>query len=201
MDIRLVGDSELVADFKERPVALSLAMIRAMNRGIGAANTLMASGIARDTGLKNRDVKSAMNVHNATLFAPTARLSSSLHRLPLSKWPFSGPQPSRGRGRGVTVRIKGGAGRYPNAFIVKLRSGHVGIFERAASGTTKKSKGAWSNNLPIVELPGPSIGHVFLKFRDAGIRRAMEVFDSTLTHELERRTPATVTVSESGGNA
>ena len=49
----------------------------------------------------------------------------------------------------------------------------------------RKSKGAWGKNLPMTQLFGPSIGHVFSKFRPQGVARALEVFDKNFDHELE----------------
>ena len=96
-----------------------------------------------------------------------AQLAASLKRIPLIRWN------ARQVGRGVSYRLKGGRGRHPNAFIAAMRSGHRGVFVR---GTTR--------GLPIKELFGPSLGHVFQKYRPEGEARVEEVFRTTLDHEL-----------------
>jgi hypothetical protein len=60
---------------------------------------------------------------------------------------------------------------------------HRGVFIRAAN-LTRKSSGAWSPNLPIKQLYGPSIGQVFSKFRPQGVARVLEVFDKNFDHEV-----------------
>lgn len=201
MRLELRGDSEIVADFKEAPLSVSLAMIRAMNRGIASGRTVVVKGIADDTGLKQKDVRDAVSLQQASLDRPVARIAASLKRIPLIKFNARGPEPSKGKGRGVTYQLKGGGGRISNAFIITLRSGHRGVFARAPKSTSK-SRGAWSKNLPLLaEKRGPSLGHVFVKFKQAAIDRSMEIFDTTFSHELERRNPASVTLMESTGDA
>lgn len=196
MKLELRGDSEIVADFKEAPLSVSLAMIRAMNRGIASARTVVTQGIASDTGLLQKDVREAVSLQQASLDRPVARIAASLKRIPLIKFKARGPEPTKGKGRGVTYSLKGGGGRLSNAFIATMSSGHRGVFARSSGGSGKKSRGAWSANLPIIERYGPSLGHVFVKFKQAAMDRALEMYDTTLAHELERRAPATVTVHE-----
>jgi len=81
--------------------------------------------------------------------------------------------PSRGKGRGVTARLGGRTKRYSNAFLATMASGHQGVFQRKTTA-----------RLPIKELFGPSIGHVFLKLIDIGKARAIEQFGKNLVAEL-----------------
>jgi hypothetical protein len=133
----------------------------------------MVSAVAGETGLRSRDVRDAIALREASLAKPEASIAASLKRIPLEKFNAKGPQPSRGRGRGVSYRIGPRAGRLPRAFIAKMPSGHVGVFERR----TKK-------RLQIDERFGPSLGHIFSKHRQAGIDRALESFHKNFQHEL-----------------
>lgn len=168
MELVIEGDREITAAFDAYPARTSKAMVRALNRGITAGSTVMVRAIAQDTGLKSGDVKKALPMREASLSRPMAQLAASLQRIPLSRW--NARQLTRG---GVSYRLKGGRGRHPHAFIRTMRSGHVGVFVR-------KGK----KRLPIKELFGPSLGHVFRKLRPAGEARVLEVFRTTLDHEL-----------------
>jgi hypothetical protein len=159
------------------------AIARALNRSIGSASTIMSREMAGDLGLKVGDVKTEMRVKEARPDDLVARLSVSGKRIPLIKFGAKGPEPSRGRGRGVTARLSGGRNRYPNAFIATVGSGHRGVFIRKAS-LLRKSPGAWGKNLPITELRGPSLPHVFRKFLPIGLARGQEQLAKNLAHEL-----------------
>lgn len=185
MEITVIGGPEVDALLRDYPARITKAMVRAMNRGIGSARTLMVREIARDTGLRSTDVRNALSMREATNARPEARLATSLKRIPLIKFNARGPEPSRGRGRGVTYRLSGGRGRHPNAFIATMPTHNKrGVFVRDGEGK-RKSPRAWSKNLPIRELFGPSLGHVFAKYRSAAGARAKEQFDKNFAHELD----------------
>ncbi len=173
----------MVREFSEFPSHIRKGFVRALNRAVASARTVMVREIARDTGLRSKDVRDALLMSEATQNRPEARLAASLKKIPLIKFRARGPFPSRGRGRGVTYRLTGSRGRHPNAFIARMKSGHEGVFKRADS-TSHKSAAAWSKNLPIIELHGPSLGHVFAKYRPLAAARAREVFETNLDHEM-----------------
>jgi len=173
MEITLVGDTALDALLKDYPKRATRATVRAMNRAIASGRTLMVQRIAGDTGLKSGDVRKAMSLRNATAQRLEARLGVGLKRIPLYAFNAKGLFPSRGKGRGVSYRLKGGAGRIANAFIADMKSGHRGVFVRSGKA-----------RLPIRELFGPSLGHVFAKYRPEGIERAREMFVTNFRHEM-----------------
>jgi hypothetical protein len=92
--------------------------------------------------------------------------------------------PSRGKGRGVTARFPGGQGSYPHAFIATVGHGHRGVFMRK-NALARKSSGAWSLNLPIFELRGPSLPHVFRKYIPVGLARGQEQLAKNLASEFK----------------
>jgi hypothetical protein len=174
--IDIEGIDQAIVAIAEYPERTTRALVRAMNRGIAAAKTFMASNIAKDVGMKVGDVRDALPMQEATFGRPEARLAASLRRIPLIKMGATGPYPSRGRG---AVRFRGR--RYEGAFIAVMRSGHRGIYRRVGR-----------QRLPLTkELRGPSLGHVFRKFRSQGIARAIEMFDRNFAHELKRLGGAT----------
>jgi hypothetical protein len=149
------------------------AIVRSLNRAAVSTRTLMASAISKDMGLKVGDVREALRIDQATPSNHRAYVKAPLKRIPLIKFGARGPEPSMGRGRGVTAKTK--AKRYPHAFIATVGKGrHRGVFERK----TKK-------RLPIKELFGPSIGHVFEKHKAAGAARGLESLQKNLQSELK----------------
>jgi hypothetical protein len=150
------------------------AFVRAANRGINAGRTSITRDIAGDTGLKSADVTKALMLKEASYGSPVASLGASLKRLPLIQFNARGPEPSRGKGKGVTARLPGGRGRYPNAFIATMGSGHRGVFQRSGNG-----------RLPVHELFGPSLGHVFSKYEESAVARTLQAFEQNFGHELD----------------
>jgi hypothetical protein len=168
----------LVADeFERYPRRAQRAIVRALDRGGSAADTLMSRAVARDTGLKVGDVKASFKRRKPSLNDPVFSLAAGFQRIPLMKFGARGPMPSRGRGKGVSYRMGAGnsRNRLPHAFIAQMRSGHTGVFARVGKA-----------RLGIRELRGPSLGRVFAKYRPEAQARGLEVFGATLDHELER---------------
>lgn len=177
--------ANVLGKLQQLGAAAPSAIARALNRSIASAKTAMVSAVASDMGLKVSDVRGRIGTVEAS--APDrlkATLTASPARVPLIDFNARGPEPSRGKGGGVTARMPGGAGRYPNAFIATMRNGHRGVFARVGSGS-RRSIGAWSTNLPIKELRGPSIEHVFVKHVDVGLARGQEQLVKNLQHELQ----------------
>lgn len=189
--ITVTGIDQIVVSLDNMPRSIARASVRAMNRGMASGRTVMVRAIASDVGLKQKDVRDALVYREASLAKPEASLAASLKRIPLVDFDARGPEPSRGRGRGVSYRLQGGRSRVETAFLARTSSGHRGVFIRA--GKTRKSVGAWSNNLPIRELYGPSLGHVFNKYRGDAQERAIEMFQKNFGHELEVETNGFIT--------
>jgi hypothetical protein len=152
----------------QKPIA------RALNRSIASGKTLAARLIAQDLGLAVSVVKEFVKTKDATQTNLSATLYASAKRIPLIDFKATGPEPSRQRAGGVTAKLKGGAGRYPHAFIATMRSGHRGVFQR--------NKGA--GRLPIHEKHGPSIWKSYQR-ADAEVRaRVQEQLAKNLSSEI-----------------
>lgn len=174
IQISIDGKSTVTANLQGRSANLSRAMVRAINRSIGSVRTVIVRAIAGDVGLKQKDVRDALRFQQASLARPSALIAARLKRIPLIDFRATGPDPSRGKGRGVAYKLSGGKNRIGNAFIATMPTGHRGVFVRKAKA-----------RLGIRELFGPSLGHVFGKYRDMGIARGREVLVANLQHELE----------------
>lgn len=158
---------------------------RALRRAAKAASTSMARSVAKDLGIAIRSVGSEIQVREAptgdAIFVSVTGL-----RLPLIAFKARGPEPSRGKGKGVSYKLgTEGRSRVPNAFITRVGvGGHRGVFVRVGD-SKRKSVGAWGKNLPIKELFGPSLPHVANKhmpeIREAGMASLVK----NLQHEAE----------------
>jgi hypothetical protein len=126
-----------------------------INRAAQGAFTLSVRAIQADVGAgAQKTIRRNLSLQKATAEKPEARLiafSSSKDRIPIYEM---NPRPKT-----VTRRRPPGGVRYgkqgiliPGSFIavMKLKSGHVGVFRRL---TAKR--------FPIVELKGPSVALVF----------------------------------------
>jgi len=164
--------------------ARARAIPRALNRALDSGRTVLVRAIARDLGgIKQAAVRDAIRTTPATADRLVAQLASDVRRLPLILFQARGPEPSRGRGRGVTATL-GGRQVYPHAFIATLRSGHRGVFQRRPPSRSRAGGPRSAPGLPIVELRGPSIGHVFDTYTPEALRRAQEQLVKTLRSEL-----------------
>ncbi len=184
--IEVLGRDAIVIDLGDYPAKSNRAMVRALNRAIKSGQSVMTKAIAGDTGLKQKDVRDAMSLREATSSRPEASLGLKLER---------GKQPARmpvmdfrakQTKNGVTYRLPGSKGRLENAFIATMKSGHEGVFERTPGKFMTFQKPTWKKKRQAIhEKFGPSIGQVFTKFRPAGLARALEVFQKNFDHELE----------------
>lgn len=189
--IEVLGATIIEKDLEGQPAKVQRAFVRAAKRSIDSGRSVIVKLIAADTGLAQKVVREAIKMQYPTLAEPVAAMRARTKRIPLIDFKARGPEPTRGRGAGVSYRNPGGGrSRLSHAFIattVAQRDGsggeHRGVFIRAAN-LERKSKGAWGPNLPMKQLYGPSIGHVFSKFRPQGVARALEVFDKNFDHEL-----------------
>lgn len=163
---------------------LPVAQMRALNRAITSANVVMVRTIAGDLGVKQGAVRERIRVEQATPERLRSRLYANAKRIPLIDFGAKGPEPSRGKGRGVTVRTASGRRTIPGAFIATMGSGHRGVFQRVAGASGRRGPAPKRSQLPIRELFGPSIWKVFKKFEAVGIARGREALIKNLQSEF-----------------
>jgi len=163
----------LERDLREMGSQMPVMMARALNRGGTAGKTAMARAVAKDTGIAVGAVSKEIRIDKANRLLPRVALEIQGKRIPLIAFQARGPEPSRGRGRGVSYRLPGGRGRIGNAFIATMRAGHRGVFKRLQNA-----------RLPIVELFGPSLPKVFEKFLPLFHQVAGDAAIKTLGQEI-----------------
>jgi len=173
--------AQLKKALRECPEAIMRAEARALNRAGVTMRAVASREMRANLGgsVKIAALKEQIVVRNATPQNRSVRLEVRGARIPLIDFGATGPEPSRGRGRGVSVRLKGGLTRHANAFIATMRSGHRGVFQRVGR-----------LRLPIFEKFGPSIPQVFRTVsptvRAAGVEALYKNLGSEVTYELRR---------------
>lgn len=155
---------------KRAPVALA----RALNRTGASERTAMGRAVSKDMGLKVAVAREAIKVEKATAASLAVRVVARGKRLPLIDFKARGPEPSRGRGRGVSYVMQGQRKRLDHAFIATVGAGHRGVFVRTGP-----------RRLPIKQLFGVSIAKSFENQIDAGVARRKEVLLTQVEHEIE----------------
>jgi hypothetical protein len=167
--------------------SLPAAIARAINKSAVSARVVGLRNMREESGLKVGQIREQVTLTRATAAKPKAELrvrDVRGRRIPMIEFRARGPEPSRGRGPGVTFMFRGRRIRVRHAFIATMRSGHRGVFVRVRP-SRKKSPGAWSLNLPIRELPGPSLVGAFVRSHPAIGRRFLEAMEANLKHEVE----------------
>lgn len=164
---------------EESPRKVGKALLRGVKRGTKAAGTHANRVVSKDMGIKVSDVRARIRLEQPSARTLTGSLHANLKRIPLIKFGARGPEPSRGRGRGVTYKSKSGRSRHPGAFIAEMSRGR-GVFERKGAART-----------PVKELYGPSIGRVFDEHRAEimakGEQEAIAEFHRLLDRILGKR--------------
>ncbi len=149
------------------------AIARALNRSGASGKTIMVREISREIGVKVGDVRDTVTVSQAHTGRLQVDVIATGKRIALEDFHAKGPMPSRGRGKGVTYRIGSTRKTLPHAFRARMPSGHIGVFQRSGAA-----------RLPIHEKFGPSLPHVFRKFKSLGLARMKEQLIKNLQHEF-----------------
>ncbi|MDH5189031.1 MAG: phage tail protein [Rhodospirillaceae bacterium] len=132
--------------------------------------------IADDIGIKQKLVRQQLKIRRATWRNLSGSVEANGRRLPVSALK------ARAGFGGVTYQGKGGGRRkVPGGFMATMSNGHTGAFKRQ-----------FKNRLPIYELHGPSIPHVFVQRRmDKAMRETAQhrwpvVFQRELKYRLNQ---------------
>lgn len=151
------------------------AVARGLNRTGASERTAMARAVSQDMGIKVGAARDAIKVEKANAANLSCRVVARGKPLPLIDFKARGPLPSRGRGRGVSYVMQGQRKTIAKAFIAVVGSGgHKGVFLRKGKG-----------RLPIRELYGASIAHVFGNLIPVGEARRADVLQKNVAHEIE----------------
>lgn len=168
------------------------AIMRALNRAGQSVMTEAVRAIAADLALVQREVRKGIRQDRATTANLRTDVVATGRRIPLILFRARGPEPSRGKGKGVSYRLPTGKTRLPHAFIATMRSGHRGVFARVSgsqmvSAPARKRGGGQVKREKIVELFGPSIPRVMARTRILTALRAKgeEVLRKNMQQQIE----------------
>lgn len=156
---------------------------RALNRASLAGRTAAFRATANDAGIPIKAITKHLKITEATKENLTATASVTGERIPLINFHARGPEPSKGRGRGVSYKLTGGRGKAPHAFIATMKSKHKGVFIR--KGGSGRSPKGWSKNLKIIEAQGPSVQNVLEKHMPEFDKRASEAVEKNLRSQID----------------
>lgn len=166
-DVTSLSIGELEKDLRAMGSRAPSILARAINRAGSAGKTAMVRAVADDTGFRQKTIEKEIRIVKASKTEPRFTMEIRGRRIPLIEFKARGPEPSRGRGRGVTWTNQGETKREPHAFIATMPTGHRGVFVRSrfTRGGARYSErfvdGRKRNVEIIKELFGPSIPQVF----------------------------------------
>lgn len=158
---------------------------RALQKTGVTARTELSRLVSADMALPVRRVRDEIKMSNDDV---SVTLQVRGYRIPLIDFKARGPEPSRGRGSGVSYSLPGGRGRLPHAFIATMPSGHRGVFQRTGRFGSKKgvrSGGSRARREVIAEKFGPSIAVVFSKFMPQVADRSSEVLAKNVQAQIK----------------
>ena len=168
-----------------------MVMARALNRAGTAGKTAMVRAAAKDSGLANKYIARDIRVDKANKTEPRVTVEVVGARLPLIAFDARGPEPSKGKGRGVSWRGRHGRVREQTAFIATVGTGqHRGVFRRlrptrSRKGLSKKGQRYPPAGLPITELFGPSIPTILEKQLPVFQAAAEAALLKNLRHDID----------------
>ena len=160
------------------PGAAPKAMSNAINRAITTARTEASRKVREMYYITNKNITATIKLTKASPSNPVALIRSKSSPIALSKFKIPPTGPSPGRKSPIVARvIKGGGGPIAHAFVARMKSGHIGVFNRVG----KKSK-------PIDQRYGPSVPQML---GNPNVTQWVEVkakekLDERLDHEIRR---------------
>jgi hypothetical protein len=172
---------------------------RAINRSAKAAASfgaiVIAKGIAKLTTLKYSQVKKSVKPYcDGGSWSKSIGIKIYDTPRPLSAYKFS-PNMPKYRTAPVVEIYKGSKKKFDvkkTAFVAKMQTGHIGIYER--EGEKRKSKGRWADmengrkeHVHIRELKGPGVTSLFRaneEFHTRVYKEIMGKFEGMVEYEV-----------------
>lgn len=160
------------------PKGAERAFSSAINRGLSHAKTQAFKQVKTVYAVKQSALNEATTtrVQKASTGNLAGYVSFSGVKIPLYKFQVTPKEPRKGQKVRAGV-MKGGDATFDNAFIAKMKNGHIGIFERITS-----------RRLPIEEKMGLSAAQMVQNevIMDQLTKEAQEKVDERLKHEIDR---------------
>lgn len=147
IDLSVQVDQRKLAEinriFAGWPKAVGSIFSRAINRTLTTTRAEAVKQISAQTPLKKSKIRRQIKLKRATRTNWIGTVALSGQGIPLIQYGAT----NTGPGISYQVTNQGGRDTAENAFIAKMPTGHVGVYERAGAA-----------RLPIFELKGPSLG-------------------------------------------
>lgn len=160
------------------PKGAERAFSSAINRGLSYTKTQAFKQVKMVYAVKQSALNEATTtrVQKASTGNLAGYVSFSGVKIPLYKFQVTPKEPRKGQKVRAGV-MKGGGATFDSAFIAKMKSGHIGIFERITS-----------KRLPIEEKMGLSAAQMVQNevIMDLLEKEAQEKVDERLKHEIDR---------------
>ena len=160
------------------PKGAERAFSAAINRGLSHTKTQAFKQVKKVYAVKQSALNEATTtkVQKASTGNLAGYVSFSGVKIPLYKFQVTPKEPRKGQKVRAAV-MKGGGATFDSAFIAKMRSGHIGVFERVTS-----------RRLPIEEKMGLSAAQMVKNevIMDQLTKEAQERVDERLKHEIDR---------------
>ena len=158
------------------PNGAERAMTSAANRAIAKAKTEAFKGVTQEYKIKKGVISEYTkdSIKNATTSGLCATLIFAGKQIPLYKYSLTKPKHP---GKGKVFAGQKTARAFEEAFIAKMSSGHIGIFQR--TGKARK---------PIEQKMGSSMRSMVSNavVMEQVYKEAQETFDTRIEHEIER---------------
>jgi hypothetical protein len=162
------------------PKGASKAFYNVINRGLEKVKTQSGKSVAKTYRISQKDFKSETNIREkkATQTDLAGQIVFAGTSIPLMKFKVN-PKEQKKQTVSVAVLRESGGERLKHAFIAKMKSGHIGVFERTTSSTWR---------LPIDELYGPAAAGMIenVENRKEIETVAQEIIDKRIEHEISR---------------
>lgn len=133
-------------------------LVGAINKTLLTGRSRIVKRIGQEIELKQKVIRESVGIRRAKGGeSPQGAITFSRKPIPLAKFSPQPSQPGKGRGRvGVTVKVrKGKRETLRGTFVARMKSGHLGVFERKGRGAARAKRG------PIIERYGPTVIGVF----------------------------------------
>lgn len=134
----------------------SKAQADALNRTLAGMRTDATRIIVKQSGLKRPEVFKAFTLIKASSRSSSPAAAVKIVGAPVPRFRYGArpTSPMTGKTRsGVSFRVDAARVKFRHAFVAKMQSGHVGVFERSNDTFMAKNK----NRPAIDEQFGPSI--------------------------------------------
>ena len=161
---------------------IKAAAASALNRAGTSARKSASDEVRSDWNIKQKDLYGYIKITKASSATGTYIFRLKSKPIPLAKFSTASQlvvPAGRRQKRSPSYKLKkaGGRSRVSGSFVAKMKSGHVGIFNRRGK-----------RSLPIIELTSITPTSMFMEGADeAYIKRFEEVFVERMKHELLRK--------------